>query len=250
MSIRYVVLCTGSEKENREIAQDLERWFREHGVSPAMAQCTRSGVVYTRTPAAGVQHQDIYGSNVLDVDYMDRMAMVINQMYCADSGRTARENWLRCDYFSKMSSRASADFYPAMIRASGMTEEQIRAGNWPPKPEQLENLAITEHMRWCAFHIVMGFQPMENEEFDRRAARYREEVRRTGASSLRIGKDMTGRRHACLVGWDRLDELSEKENAITGGHVDYKQMDRSNVLALPQILKARDELECKGGRTA
>lgn len=48
------------------------------------------------------------------------------------------------------------------------------------------------------------------------------------------------RLHACIIPWDGLDALSERENAVTGGHVDYKAMDRDNVLALPALL--REEL--------
>ena len=63
---------------------------------------------------------------------------------------------------------------------------------------------------------------------------------------------MLGRTHACLVPWEELDALSARENAITGDQVDYKAMDRNNVLALPEILGAyRDmERENKGGQTA
>ena len=28
---------------------------------------------------------------------------------------------------------------------------------WPPEGELLENLSRTEHLRWCAFHSVMGY---------------------------------------------------------------------------------------------
>jgi len=246
--IRYVVLCTGSAKENREMAQDLARWLSEHGASPAIVQCTKAGIVYAGTPESAPKSRSVYGSGVLDIDSMDQTAMSINQMYCGASGGSAWENWLRSDYFSRMSSRASADFYPAVLRASGKTAEQAVSGDWPPHDEAFEHLAITEHMRWCAFHAVMGFRPMTDEEFERRAERYRTEVRQTGASSLRIGKDVSARRHACMVGWDELDVLSERENAVTGGHVDYKQMDRLNVLALPDILKALRGMENEGGK--
>ena len=37
--------------------------------------------------------------------------------------------------------------------------------------------------------------------------------------------------------WDQLDALSQRENAVTGGQVDYKAMDRDNVLAMPDILR-------------
>ena len=99
----------------------------------------------------------------------------------------------------------------------------------------MEHLAITEHERWCAFHYCMGFAPMTQEEFAARCETYLAQ-KAAGEKPLRIGKDLNARIHACLIDWDALDTLSQKENAVTGGRVDYKQMDRDNVLTLPLIL--------------
>ena len=41
--------------------------------------------------------------------------------------------------------------------------------------------------------------------------------------------------------WDALDALSERETALTGRKVDYKQMDINNVLTLPRLLRAEEE---------
>lgn len=247
--IRYIVLCTGSDRTNREIALDLNRWFREHGSVPAIVQCTKCEIMYSRAGTYDLQYQRLYGSDALELECIDRMAMAINHIYCSGSVRTAAQNWQRCDYFSRMSSRASADFYPAMLRAAGRTAEEVMAGQWPPEDKALENLAVTEHMRWCAFHYVMGFTPMDEETYAARAAQYLAEKKKNGTSSLRIGKDMAHRRHACLIPWEELDALSARENAITGGQVNYKQMDRNNVLVLPEILCAVQTMtdEHKGG---
>lgn len=110
-------------------------------------------------------------------------------------------------------------------------------GQWQPKGAMLENLSVSEHLRWCAFHYVMGFSTMTEEEFEQRADAYREQVRKKGNASIRLSKDMEKRRHACLIPWEELDALSAKESAVTGKSVEYKQMDRNNVLALPDILK-------------
>jgi len=240
--IRYIVLCTGDAKVNREIAFDLTRWFREHDGAPAIVQCTKQGLIYSHAGMHDIQYQSLYGSDALDLERIDRMAMAINHVYCSASGKTARENWQRCDYFSRMSSRASADFYPAVLHAAGKTAEQVLAGEWPPEEKALQNLAVTEHLRWCAFHYVMGFSPMSEEEYAVRERLYLQEKQAKGFSSLRIGKDMKKHLHACLIPWDELDALSARENAITGGQVDYKAMDRNNVLALPQILAALQEI--------
>jgi len=251
-AIRYIVLCTGDAKENRELALDLKRWFGARGDVPAMVQCTRQGLVFSGAGEHDLRYQSLYDSDALDLERIDAMAMAINHVYCRASGRTALESWIHCDYFSRMSSRASADFYPAVLRAAGTTREQVEAGNWPPEANVLENLAITEHLRWCAFHFVMGFHPMGETEYEQRAAQYWADIQASGTSSLRIGKNMQGRAHVCLIPWEELDALSAKENAITGGSVDYKAMDRNNILALPEILKAHRDMErgSKGGRTA
>ena len=141
-----------------------------------------------------------------------------------------------CDYFSRMSSRASADFTHAMLRAAGKTREQVAAGDWDLTAEMLENLSRTEHLRWCAFHYCMGFHTMTDAEFDSRAQEYRHQVAQNGKATIRIGKNMEQRTHACLVDWDELDTLSRKENAITDQNKDYKALDRANVQAIPKML--------------
>lgn len=246
--IRYVVVCTGREKENREIAFDIGNWMRDRGVSPTVVECTGRSLALVHAGESDRVHQSIYGSDALDLERIDAMAMAINQTYCRESGKTPQENWKECRYFSRMSSRAAADFYPAVLRAAGKTAQQAEAGDWPPQQAVLENLARTEHLRWCAFHYAMGFGPMSDEEYARRIDRYRKDVQEKGSSSLRLGKDMENRKHACLIPWEQLDQLSDRENAVTGGHVDYKQMDRNNILVLPEILAALREMESANGR--
>ena len=75
----------------------------------------------------------------------------------------------------------------------------------------------------------------------KRIIQYLAEKAAHGTTRYRIGKDLTRRIHCCLIPWDVLDSLSESENKVTGGHVDYKQMDRDNVLALPELLRACQE---------
>jgi len=87
----------------------------------------------------------------------------------------------------------------------------------------------------------MGFSPMTQEEFDQRAALYRQQKEQNGSSSLRIGKNMAGRTHACLIPWDELDQLSRQEAAVTGKPVDYKAMDTDNILAITQLIQTASQ---------
>ena len=82
---------------------------------------------------------------------------------------------------------------------------------------------------------------MTDDEFNANAAEWRRCQEKGIPCTVRIAKDTAARTHACLIPWDELDALSEKENAITGGSVDYKQYDINNVLALPKLIKAGEE---------
>ena len=83
---------------------------------------------------------------------------------------------------------------------------------------------------------------MSSEEFDRRAENYRK-CAAEGIPCDRITKDSENRLHACLIPWDALDELSEKERSVTGHKVDYKRYDINNVLILPEVLRQRETSE-------
>ena len=77
----------------------------------------------------------------------------------------------------------------------------------------------------------MGYRPMTEAELDRRAARIK------AGEDIRLGKDTRAMTHACLVPWEALDDLSDREYAATGRRVDYKRMDVNNILAIPEIMR-------------
>jgi len=239
-TISCIFICTGNPDDNREIAEDLELWCGPGKKVPMIIQVSKGAYYADDGNGCCFECTNVYSSDVLDIRRIDAMAMQINHMY-SGSGSDAAADWETCGYFARLSSRASADFYPAMLRASGRTAEQVLSGDWPPDEETLENLAITEHKRWCAFHHAMGFDTMPDEIYEKRAAAYLEEKEENGSSSITIGKDMEAHLHACLIPWEDLDALSERENAITGGNVDYKQLDRNNVIALSDVLRAMEQ---------
>jgi hypothetical protein len=52
-----------------------------------------------------------------------------------------------------------------------------------------------------------------------------------------IVNNTAGATNACLIPWEKLDELSRRVSEATGRPVDYKAMDRKNVLAIPDVLR-------------
>ena len=235
-TLKLIAVCTGNEYNDREISNNLMMYLKRRNAQHiCVVRCGKDGVRYQETVGSPIITANIYSLDYLSAQKADRDAIIINSNY-DDSDRTDWEKWMACDSFSKMSSRASADFLPAFLRASGLTADEVLAGNWPPSADVLEVLGETEHLRWNAFHFVMGYSPMSSAEFDERAETYKKRVEK-GLPGIRLSKDSENRTHACLVPWEELDALSEAERAITGRDVDYKQYDINNVLIIPEILK-------------
>ena len=235
-TLNYIAVCTGSDKENAEIAYELRDYLAARGDHPAVMLISDAGI--SRLSDTGLRFASgLYTTDILCTAKLDAMAMVINHQYHLAEGRTAEEDWAACDYFSRLSCRASADFTDAFLKAAGISREAVLRDGWHPEGRILENLSITEHMRWCAFHETMGYQVMPEEVFAERAALYRKEKEETGTGHTRITKDSERRLHACLIPWEALDLLSEKEAAVTGKSVNYKESDRDNVRMIPAMLK-------------
>lgn len=237
--IKYVVICTGNEKVNLELAEELTAYFRHKGAAVPVYQCGHNGVKAWKQDGAVKAHTRLYDADLLSRDALDQMAMILNHRYQAGTDRTPLESWMDCDYFSRQSCRASADFADAMLRMAGVTARQAME-NWNPTGELLLNLSKSEHRRWNAFHFCMGFRSMSEGEFDSRAAQYLRELREQGKATTRITKNVSGCTHACLVDWDELVALSQKEGNITGTYTDYQLLDTQNVLALPELLRAAE----------
>ena len=231
--LRYIVVCSGSDSTNRDICQQIGHFLSARGCDLPLYICSTRGL--QKITSRDVTRWDIFTAQVLCSDEMDRKAMLLNHAYCGND-KTPQQNWADCDYFSRMSSRASADYAPAFLKMAGLSADAVPEGNWV-SGELLENMAISEHERWCAFHWCMGFRAMTKEEFESRSQTYLAEKAKNPATRYRIGKDVRARLHCCLIPWEELDGLSARENAVTGKNTDYKQMDRNNVLTLPQLLK-------------
>ena len=88
----------------------------------------------------------------------------------------------------------------------------------------------------------MGFSSISDKEFEERSELYRQQIANDGKSNIRISKNMTSRTHACLVGWEELKTLSEKEAVVTGEYLDYQDMDTDNVMLIPELLKETADL--------
>lgn len=236
--LKYIVLSTGSQKRNTQIEEELRPFLNRLGMSVPIFQCSEQGVKFTPPNSLETIEHRIYTTDVLSMRKLDKMAMLVNQHYQGKNSQGALRDWMACDFFSRMSCRAFADFIEAILCAAGKTRQEATRDAWHFSKEHLDTLSQMEHMRWCAFHFCMGFLPMSQQEYSDRMQTYLAQVQETGSASIRVGKNMPGRTHACLVSWDELDALSRKESQYRKTDVNYKQMDTENVMIIPAMLEA------------
>lgn len=241
-TLRYIVVCTGKPDRDVEICTEISSYLIQLGCRAAVCRCSSRDVAWSVTPEAPVQFRSVYGSDAIISDVPDRMAVMLNYSYVNDPDITPEAAWSACDYFSRESSRAAADFCKAYIRMLGRDEDSVTAEGWGElSDKQKENLGRTEHLRWNAFHYSMGFTSMSDETLIRRGEQRLKEEKETGSSRMNIAKDLAGRQHACLRTWEELDAAAELESRYTGVCKDYKDMDIRNVLAIPAVLRAAKE---------
>ena len=239
-TLKLIAVCTGNEDTDREISDSLMLFLkRRQAERIAVVHSSRRGARYQRTVGSPILSQGIFTLAMLSAEEADRDAIVLNAVY-DHSDKTDWQKWVACDTFSKMSSRASADYLPAFLRASGRTRDRAAGGDWDLSPAMLDTLGEAEHKRWMAFHFAMGYSAMTQKEFEINAETYKRLLAEGKSEGFRISKNQKGRTHACLIPWEELDDLSARENAITGGSVNYRQMDIDNVLALPRLLRGRE----------
>ena len=232
-TLKLIAVCTGDEALNSEITNDLMLFLkRRKAENICVIQCGKSGVRYQAAVGSPVERTSIYARSLLSAEIADRNAMILNSSYDS-SEQSVWEKWLACD--------SSADFIPAMIRISHSSREQILNGGWNLTPELLETLGETEHLRWMAFHFVMGYSVMSPDIMEENARILAESQKAGSPCSGRVTKDSDNRLHACLIPWEKLDALSQREKELTGREVDYKQIDKNNVLTLPRILQAEEK---------
>lgn len=241
--LKYITVCTGNETMNLEIAENLMDYLENLHLEIPVFLCSNRGIQHFNAQnQTGVKRFSLYRPEVLSMEAMDKLAMLVNSHYQADPQKSPKEHWRYCDYFSRMSCRAAADFVPAMLRMAGCSEAQVQENGWSLTEAQMETMSRTEHLRWCAFHFCMGFSPMSREEYDARTAIYLQQSA-SGQKPLRIGKNMQERTHACLISWEELDALSVRESSLTGKQINYQKMDTENVRLVPEILQAKGEIE-------
>ena len=167
----------------------------------------------------------IYSFNRINVEVVDTMAKVLNSRY-GDFGEKLspvdeREAaWERASFFDQLSSRAAAegqrnillllglDYGKQAIAADTQDEIQERLNALKEKDSPvLKTLAVNEHMRWNAFHLMMGYRPWDILDEGKDA---REDIPEDRRKKIRANQLATIGKHADIVPFDELPRVDMK----------------------------------------
>ena len=224
--IDYVVVCLGNEITNMEIASQIRHYCNKR----ALGKTPRIAVAVGNQALADSEDKDftyfavnnqLFTENIIVHEKLDKTAMDIAGIYSNCNTATEKEQiWEQSNFFTRESNRASADFLSCLKYLS-------------ENGASTETLAMTEHLRWNAFHYAMGYEKMELEEM----IEYLHMLKNSGATENELKncrKNDLKQLHICLVSWDELDELSQKYNSALADvgietQRDFKQNDRDSL---------------------
>jgi len=254
-NVDYIVSALHGDEINKQTALDIWRHYERKDIKtpPFIAVAELNGCL--RETKRDKTHEaeqdekqdekifvfgsreDVYKESVIIREQIDRMAKTVNKIYKDLYGG---QDWHELDWFLQESNRATADFIPAMLKLAGCNEKDAMDKKTLTNDSSLaEILAQTEHLRWNAFHVAMGYRPISIEEMNKRFKEY------TGTGN-RIDfarRDSKARLQVCIVHWDELDKVSEayRELERLSGREpkrDFKENDRYIVKNVPKFLEA------------
>lgn len=237
--VDYVVIALSDDDVNKQTALDIRlQYYRgihggpKDGKLPVVAVSEKWRGLYAANQDAGEQDgeifvfgqlEDIYKESVIIREETDLMAKAVNEVY------NEKKDWTELDWFDQESNRAAADFVPAMLALAGCGEKEPHGPLAEEGTPLAQTLAQTEHLRWNAFHVAMGWRPIGIEEM----RKLYDETKDKG----KCRKNKETRSHICLAPWDELDEISKAYSLITGSKKDFQKSDYDIIENVPSFLK-------------
>lgn len=217
---------------------------------------------------------DIYSFNRIDVEVVDTMAKVLNSRYGnfgRDLGDAVKreEDWDNASFFDQLSSRAAAEGQRNLLLLRGLDYRENVAGRFfkeipyadvdAPMTDDsfndegsvLRNLSIDEHLRWNAFHIMMGYRPWSVLEQDRKTAGLEpdalNDIPGPRPKKVRANQLATIGKHADIVPFDKLPDVDiQLKKWNTGKSLAELKLERKDFEGLaPDSSQAWDVAFCQ-----
>lgn len=217
---------------------------------------------------------NIYAFDRMNVEYVDTMAKVLNSRY-GDCGRELanakgrEELWENASFFDQLSSKAAAEGQRNLLLLRGLDYQTNAAGRvfmeishhdvdalltddtFSDKDSLLRTLSIDEHLRWNAFHIMMGYRPWYVLDSDRKnvglGGDARGDIPEPWPKKIKANQLATIGKHADIVPFDVLPDVDIRlKEWNTGKTLAELKMDRKNFEGLtPDSAQAWDIVFCQ-----
>ena len=241
-SINYIVVELGNDRLNIEAAIEIQRIVKRNNVNkkPIIAVYIASDEDFDYLKSSSLlpdvrffgRLTDIFTESIIINEAMDKMARKMNALFNSIYNIEPADNWLSLDGFTKESNRSAASNIATKLRLLGLEMKERSDNKYPNKDqnnrkepvrlmdyltgEKLDNLAKQEHLRWNAFHFASGWVTWPLSQVNQATK----------------AKDLVNRRHACLVSWEELDDVTQRFNQ----NPTYQQLDYEQVKNIPSIL--------------
>ena len=226
-----IVVATGDDALNLEVAAHVDRHFRERGDVEWRNSSRKRLFARVRHPEEFALEKSnsrlpftLFGSvesvysegNIAD-SAIDCTARRMNARWALEDDRVPdekkiRATWRDASFFNKESSRASAMGIENLWRLAGVSlPKGDEAREWTKlleeRPDLAERLAEAEHLRWMAFHFVRGVRPWNPEEDP--------DLWKRAGDRLRANLREKANRHAALIPFDELPQLDWRLEAMS-----------------------------------
>jgi hypothetical protein len=222
-----LVVCAGeSDEENAQLACMLKRVSGDTGAKPHFAVRLHTKDFYKYAFAGelgcGVlsfgEDSILERADVVINERLDHMAKAVHRYYCKmyNGGLP----WQRLSMYERESSRALAMHIQTKLFALDMElvknddPAEQRSNQFDvliaSRPDILENLAVSEHMRWCAHLATHGWMQLPIGDVFQKA-------------------DRAQKKHPCMADWEELGRISR----LAGR--DYQELDRVLIRSLSDI---------------
>lgn len=211
-SLKQIIIAARDTQFNIEAAVKLQRYFRRIG----RYDCRPEILIIFYEPCPGIEYLLEQYPNMKIIDVNDRIinyetlversidiaARATHEQY--NQTRSNKKKWEELGTFTQASNRAAnRDIYNKKALFELCKGEQ---------EESVDFISQYEHSRWNAFHYAHGWRSMPVSDLtDEERAAY----------NIKHPKE---KRHTCLVPWEELDALPQKEPGL------IKSYDVDNVL--------------------
>jgi len=257
-NIDYIVIAFDNDEINKQTVLEISLNYKRNGIPlPFIALISdyenndsiRKAIIGEKIFVLG-SREEIYKESEIINEKIDLIAKAVHESwYEEQKDEKDRVLWEKLNFFNKETNRATADFIDALLffkkrgkdenynvnnfitNINTIYEEESKNNVFTQEEELREIIAQTEHLRWLAFHVVMGWKEL--------SLNYREKLKYLLDRNKELyRKNPDTKLHIALVPWNELDSVRKKYKQLTTNDYDFKKETFKIINNIPKYLRA------------